>query len=294
MNPWAKLALIAGACAALADCKPPWPTAPARDPVLATVGGRKITAEDLKAEMATAPATDAAHRKMAEESVLRDMIARDILAQAARAQGLDKTAAFQRDKARLVDTLLVQSLQRKLAATAAAPTPAQAQAFMASHPDIFAQRKIFTLDQIRMAPPSDPALVKALGGQTSLDQIAQILTRNKVAFQRNAASLDALGAQPELVEALAKVPPGQLFVLPQGGVLAVNQIIGAKTVPFTGPEAQAYAQKILSAEGTQTAVQSGLKAIFVKSAKQVKIAKGYEASDPVASLGPPASLAPAH
>ncbi len=286
MTPTARLTLVVGACAAMAACKLPWPTPAPRDPVIATVGSMRITRDDLQAEMAAAPATDPARRKAMEQSVLRDMIARDILAQAAHDQGLDKTPGFQRDKARVVDTLLAQALQRKLAASAGPPGQVQTEQFMTSHPDIFAQRKIFTLDQIRMAPPSDPALVKALGEQTSLDQIAQLLTSHKVPFQRAAASLDALGAQPELVEALAKVPAGQLFVLPQGGVLSVNVITGSKTVPFMGPEADAYAQKVLTAQNTQTAVQSGVKTIFMKAAKSVKLTKGYEAADPVAALAP--------
>lgn len=286
MTRLARLTLVAGACAAVAACKLPWPTPAPRDPVIATVGSSRITKGDLAAEMANAPNADPARRQAMEQSVLRDMIARDILAQAAHAQALDKTPAFQRDRTRLVDNLLAQALQRKLAASAAAPGQVQTEQFMTSHPDIFAQRKIFTLDQIRMAPPSDPALVKTLGEQTSLDQIAALLTLHKVPFQRAAASLDALGAQPELVEALAKVPPGQLFVLPQGGALSVNVIMGAKTVPFVGPEADAYAQKILTAQNTQAAVQSGVKAIFVKAAKTVKLTKGYEAADPVAALSP--------
>lgn len=286
MTPLARVTLVVGACATLGACKLPWPTTAPRDPVIATVGSSRITKGDLDAEMATAPPADPARREAMEQSVLRDMIARDILADAAHDQGLDRTPAFQREKTRLLDTLLAQTLQRKLAASVGPPSQVQTEQFMAGHPDIFAQRKIFALDQIRMAPPSDPALVKTLGGQTSLNQIALVLAAHKVPFQRAATSLDALSAQPELVGALVKVPAGQLFVLPQGGVLSVNVITGVKTVPFTGPEADAYAQKVLTSQNTQTAVQSGVKAVFLKAAKKVKLAKGYEAADPVAALSP--------
>jgi len=293
MKPWASLALTAAACATVANCKLPWtPAAGGASQVVATVQGRQITKEDLDAEMAGTSAPDAAHRQGAEASALRDMIARDIMAKAARAQGLDRTPAFRRQVARLTDTLLAQALQEKLAASPPPASRTQALAFMAGHPDLFAQRKIFTLDQIRLAPPSDPGLLKALSGLTSLDQIAAALAQSKTPFQRDTAQLDAIGAAPALVEALTKAPPGQLFVLPQGPILSINQIKATRVEPFSGEPAIAYAQKILTTQSDRGALQNGLKALFVKAAKQVKVAKGYELANPTLDLDSPSITSP--
>jgi len=294
MKRWASMALTVAACGALADCKLPWTqNAVAGRQVVATVQGRLITKEDVDAEMAGGPASDAAHRRGAEASALRDIIARDIMAKAARAQGLDRTPAFRREEARITDALLAQALQQKLAAAPAPTTRAEALAFMGAHPDLFAARKIFTLDQIRLAPPSDPSLLKALSGLTSLDQIAAALAQSKTPFQRDTAQLDAVSAAPALVEALAKAPPGQLFVLPQGAILSINQIKAARVEPFAGEPAIAYAQKVLSSQADRGAVQNGLKAIFAKAAKQVKVAKGYELANPTLDLDAPALASPA-
>lgn len=293
MKPWANAALTAAACVALADCKPPWtPAAGAGPQVVATVQGRRIMKEDLDLEMAGAAPPDAAHRQAAEASALRDIIARDIMARAARAQGLDRTPAFRREEARVTDTLLAQALQEKMAAAPPPITRAQAMAFMGAHPDLFAQRKIFSLDQIRLAPPSDPSLLKALSGLTSLDQIAAALSQAKTPFQRDTAQLDAVGAAPALVEALAKAPPRQLFVLPQGPILSINQIKATRIEPFTGEPAIAYAQKILTTQADRGAVQNGLKVLFAKAAKHVKVAKGYELANPTLNLDTPGLASP--
>ncbi len=294
MKPWASAALTAAACLALAECKLPWaPTAGAAPQVVATVQGRQITKEDLDVEMAGSPAPDTAHRRGAEANALRDIIARDIMAGAARAQGLDRTPAFRREEARVTDTLLAQAFQEKLAAAPPPPTRAQALAFMGAHPDLFAQRKIFALDQIRLAPPSDPALLKALSGLTSLDQIVAALSQSKTPFQRDTAQLDAVGAAPALVDALVKAPAGQLFVLPQGAILSINQIKATRVEPFTGEPAIAYAQKVLTSQADRGAVQNGLKALFAKAAKQVKVAKGYELANPTLNLVTPSLASPA-
>jgi EpsD family peptidyl-prolyl cis-trans isomerase len=293
MKPWASVALAATACVALADCKLPWtPAAGAAPQVVATVQGRQITKEDLDAEMAGSPPPDAAHRQAAEANALRDMIARDIMAKAARAQGLDRTPAFRREEARVSDTLLARSLQEKLASAPPPTTRAQALSFMGAHPDLFAQRKIFTLDQIRLAPPSDPTLLRTLSGLTSLDQIAAALTQSKTPFQRDTAQLDAVSAAPALAEALAKAPPGQLFVLPQGSILSINQIKATRVEPFTGEPAIAYAQKVLTTQADRGAVENGLKALFARAAKQVKVAKGYEMANPTLNLDAPSSPGP--
>jgi len=293
MKRWASLALTVSACVALADCKLPWTQNEGGGPqVVATVQGRQITKEDLDAEMAGAPASDATHRQGAEANALRDMIARDIMARAARAQGLDRTPAFRREEARITDTLLAQALQQKLAAAPKPMTRAQALAFMGAHPDLFAARKIFTLDQIRLAPPSDPSLLKALSGLTSLDQIAAALAQSKTPFQRDTAQLDAVGAAPALVEALAKAPPGQLFVLPQGAILSINQIKSTRIQPFAGEPAIAYAQKVLTTQADRGAVQNGLRDLFAKAAKQVKVAKGYELANPTLNLDAPSLANP--
>jgi hypothetical protein len=143
-----------------------------------------------------------------------------------------------------------------------------------------------------MAPPSDSTLLKALSGLTSLDQIAGALTQSKTPFQRDTAQLDAVGAAPALVEALVKAPPGQLFVLPQGAMISINQIKATRVEPFAGEPAIAYAQKILTTQADRAAVQNGLKGLFAKAAKQVKVAKGYELANPTLNLDAPSLGSP--
>ena len=279
----------------LASCKTPWKagSAPGAQ-VVASVGPQKVTLDDLRAEMPGPPPADAIARKAAEDSTLRNIVARDILARAARERGLDRTPSFQRAEARIIDTMLVQALQQKLAADVPAPTRVQAQAYVAQHPDIFARRKIFVLDQIRMARPSDPALVKALAPLKTLDQIAALLTQYRTPFQRDTARLDAVGANPALVGAVASLPAGELFVLPDGAVLSVNRVVQTVVVPFGGEPAIAYAQKTLSEQNIQVGVQAKLKALFAQAEKRVKFAKGYSGADPMAAFGsgPPRLSAP--
>jgi EpsD family peptidyl-prolyl cis-trans isomerase len=157
-----------GACKfELPGSKPKAPTGQ----VAATVGGQEITVRDLRAELTGAPNTDPSSLKQAEQATLRNIVGRTVLAKAAIDQGIDKTPDFAIAKKRLVDTLLVQSLQNKIAAESPPVTKEEADRFVVSHPDIFSQRKVFAIDYIRMPRPSDPAVIKALEPLKTLEQV---------------------------------------------------------------------------------------------------------------------------
>jgi EpsD family peptidyl-prolyl cis-trans isomerase len=266
-----------GACKfELPGSKPKAPTGQ----VAATVGGQEITVRDLRAELTGAPNTDPSSLKQAEQATLRNIVGRTVLAKAAIDQGIDKTPDFAIAKKRLVDTLLVQSLQNKIAAESPPVTKEEADRFVVSHPDIFSQRKVFAIDYIRMPRPSDPAVIKALEPLKTLEQVDAQLTAEKIPHQRSTGTLDAVGADPRMIEAILKLPAGEIFVLPVGGALLVNQIKDTKVVPFEGPQATEYAEKLLAKQRVQEAVNRQFNAIITKAAPTVKFNKDYAAPTP--------------
>ena len=278
---------------ALSACKIPFvgggaPKAPTGQ-VAATVGGQEITLRDLRAEMSGVQISDPKVMKQAEVTTLRNIVGRTVLAKAAVDQGIDKTPDFAIAKKRLLDNLLVQSLQNKIASQAPAVTREEADRFVAGHPDIFAQRKIFSVDYIRMARPSDPSIIKALEPLKTLEQVDAQLTQEKVPHQRGAGPLDSVGADPRMIDAIVKLPPGELFVIPAGNMLLVNNIKDTKIVPFTGPQATDYAQKLLTKQRIQEAVNRDFNKIMVAAAPTVKFNKDYAPPTPAK----PAVAAPA-
>ena len=271
------LAAASVAAALLGGCHFPsfgQPKAPTGQ-VVATVGDREITLRDLHAEMANVKVADPVARKAAEQAALRNMVGRTLLAQSAIAQGVDKTPDYTVAKQRMTDSLLVQSLQNKLVSQVPAPSTDDAERFVADHSDIFAQRKVFVIDQIRMARPRDPAIIKALQPLKTLEQIEVFLTQNKIPHQRSVGNLDAVGQDPKLIDAILKLPAGEVFVVPNNDVLLVNQVKETKIAPFTGPQAIDYAQKLMLRQRTQESVSRQFNAVVAKGAAAVRFNKGY-------------------
>ncbi len=283
-------ALVAAAvCVALGGCHFPGlgggPKAPTGQ-VVATVDGREITLRELNAEMGTASYPDPKTRKAAEQVALRNIVARTVLANAARAQGLDKTPDFALQKQRAIDTVLAQALQQKLIASVPQPTKEEAQSFVSSHPDTFLERKVFVVDQIRM-PRVPVEVLKTLEPLKTMEEIEAVLSKDNIPHQRGDATLDAVGADPRLVEFVIKLPPNEVFVLPSNEGLLVNRIKETKVIPFTGDPATEYATKWLTRQRTQDSVSRSFNQLLTASASKIQFNKDYAPPKPVKAATPP-------
>jgi EpsD family peptidyl-prolyl cis-trans isomerase len=265
--------------------------------VAATVGGQEITLLQLRAELTGVNLPDDKARKTAEQAALREIIARKLIASEARNEGLDKKPDFILQKQRLEDTLLAQALQAKIVQDTPAPTTDEANHFIADHADIFSDRKIFTLEQIRMPRPSSPAIVQALQPLNTLDEVEAYLKQQNIPYQRQNGTLDAVGADPQLIEAVVKLPPNELFVVPTNDGLVVNHILSTREEPFTGDPATKYALQVLTLEHRQQAVRRAFNSIFQRGLATVSYNKDFvpppaKPAPAAAKSGAPASAAP--
>jgi len=254
--------------------------------VVATVGDREITMRELNAETPTVANPDPRAHKAAQMGALQNIVARTVLAKAAIDQGIDKTPEFQLVKQRAIDTLLAQSLEAKIAASVPKVTKDDADRFINEHPDIFAQRKIFSVDQIRMARPSDPAIIKKLEPLKTLEDIETLLNQEKIPFQRAAGNIDAVGVDPRMIDAIVKLPAGEVFVIPSNDAVLVNQIKDTKIVPFAGPQAVDYATQVMTRQRTQEAVGRQVSALYGKAKPTVHFNKDYAPPPAPANAAP--------
>lgn len=264
------VALAVSACN-FGGSKPKAPTGQ----VVATVGGHEITVRQLNAELNGAAPVAPAAQKEQKRAALNFMIERRVLADEARKQGIDKDPDFILLSQRAMDTLLAQQLQAKVAAAVPAITLDEATRFENANPNIFAERKIFEVDQIRMNQPSDRAILAKLQPLKTLDEVVNLLTESKIPFQRGTSTIDAVGQNPKLIDAIVALPPQEVFVFPAGNQIMINQVKSARTEPFTGDVANKYAMNVLRLERTQTAVQRQMAAILAKAKSTIVVSKDY-------------------
>jgi EpsD family peptidyl-prolyl cis-trans isomerase len=214
--------------------------------VVAVVDNEEITQQELRVEAETqVPGLPAGPLPEAlSEAALQRVIDRNLLAQFARDQGLDRGPEYVARRRQLDQTLLATLAMRKLSGTPTAPTPAEVQQYINANPTLFAQRQRLNLDQIRFAAPKDPRQVQELTKLGTLEAIAQKLTADKVPFTRGATVFDTATVAPEVGKQIVALANGQVFDLSANGTTFISQITGrspAATSPdsWTAPAAEA-------------------------------------------------------
>ncbi len=260
--------------------------------VAATIYGQEVTQRELQAEMGNASYPDAATRKLAEQHALDNIIGRRVLAKEAVKEGIDKTPDYALQKQRALDTLLAESLLKKVLASVPAPTHEEAQRFILDNPDIFAQRKIFTLDQLAFARPQDPAVLAALAPLNTIAEVKAVLDAHQLPSHEQTANLDAVGANPDLVTALVKLKPHDLLLVPTAQALVANAVVSVRVVPFSGDPAIQYATELLRRQHAQVAVQREEARLFTDAKSHLAINKAYQPVKAAPGAHPPAAAAP--
>jgi EpsD family peptidyl-prolyl cis-trans isomerase len=253
--------------------------------VVATVDGEEITVFELNAEMQAAPAPAGVDRKVLEQMALQRVIERKILAKIARDRGLEKNPAFLLQQRRASELILATMLRDQIASKIAQPNDSEIATYQTAHPEFFAQRKVFTVEQIIFPTPTNMAKFKEIAPLKTLDQLAAKLTADGTQFRRGPGKIDSLQLPPDAVKKMGALPAGEMFVLPSQQGVTANVITETTIVPLTGTDARNAAINALKAERFAKAADSQFADTVKKAKDSVKYQPGY--APPAAPKGAP-------
>lgn len=241
---------------ALAACAP---KAGDKSAVAAVVAGQRVTVADLEGEMrvqGVANPQDPAVRRAAMERLIQ----RKLLAHTAAQAGITRSPDALRIRAISREELDATLARSAITGAVPKPTDAEAGAFVAAHPELFAARTLYLVDRIETAPNPDPAAITALEPTKTLEEVEKVLTDHKVAFRRAPVAVDGLQAAPFAL-VLSKLPPGEVFVVPEGRAFSINRIKASEVHPITGAPALEIARGLLLRSRQAQAVNAQLKAL---------------------------------
>ena len=195
--------------------------------VVAVVNNDDITVQELNAEAQAAqlPAASAGD-KQAVAALLQRVIDRNLLADYARREGLDRGPDYVARKRQMDQALLADLAARRLIGQSINPTPAEVSAYIASHPLIFAERQKLSLDQVRFATPAQPDVLKTVTAAQTLEGVIAQLDARGIKYARGAASLDTGGIDPAAVRQILALKPGEAFALSTAGKTFVSVVTG--------------------------------------------------------------------
>lgn len=259
--------LLAG-CALQASCDQE-PTGQ----VAAVVNGEEITLQEINAELAGINVPEGVDQKRLQQTALQRIIERRLLAQEAREEGLDQSPEYLVRSRQLEDALLVQLLQQRQERSAAVPDQRAIDAYVQQNPGMFAGRTIYTLDRIQFPLPSDIASLKPLEDDNSMAEVAATLDSLGIQYQRGPAQMDSAALGEERLAQIRRLPAGEPFITPEGGLVTVAVITDTASQPIGGNNARPVALQAMRNSEIQKSLMSRLEQ--AKRTAQIEYQPGF-------------------
>ncbi len=259
--------------------------------VAAVVNGEEITLQEINTELGQAQLPDGVNKEQVQQAALQRIVERRLLAQAAREDGLDKTPEFLIRRRQLEDALLVQLLGQRLGRTTSVPEGSAVDNFMRENPAVFSGRSILTVDRIQFPMPSDPSKLRALESDHSMEAVAASLDRMGIKFNRGTAQMDSARLGQERLNRIRALPPGEPFVVPEGGLVTVAVVTGETPQPVQSDQGRPVAVQMMRNQSLAEAMRSRLEA--EKAEAEIEYQPGFAPPAPSASGTPAASASPA-
>jgi EpsD family peptidyl-prolyl cis-trans isomerase len=238
--------------------------------VAAKVGSEEISVHQINQVLGNAntkDATPATVQKMSRE-VLEKLIDQQLAISQATEKKLDRTpevvAQIESAKREILSRAYVQQL------VSALPKPGvdAAKKYYADHPQLFAERRIFNLQELIVPMQTDlPAQLSAFADTgKSMEEIVAWLKARDIKFTGGGATKPAEQIPMELLERLQKLKDGQTLVAQTPQAITLIRLVSSKTVPVDEATALPRIEQYLGNQRANEAVANDMKALR-KSAK---------------------------
>ncbi len=242
--------------------------------VVAVVNGEEITLSELNAEIGELNIPANADKTLVRAEVLQRMVERRLMAQAAKDAGLDRDPNYISQERRLKERLLVSLYGKKAFDTVEVPNQAKIDQYVAAHPAMFADRKRYRLDQLMFDIPSDTNRMKELDSAHSMADVIAVLNRWGVQFQRGNGALDSAQVPVETMQRIADLPPGEPFIVPNGGKAVVSVITASEPIVLSAEQVRPIATQAIRSEELNKIGQQRL--TEAKAKAKIEYQEGYE------------------
>lgn len=190
--------------------------------------------------------------------------------------------------------ILARAYAEQIAAGQAKPTPEEAREYYTKNPALFAERRIYNIQEIVI--PEGAGLAAPLRDMITagkpMEEIAKWLKGKDVKFGGNAATRPAEQIPLELLPKVAALKDGQGLVLENGGSLTVMRLVASQAQPVSAEQALPRIQMFLANQRAGEAANKEMKALREK-AKISYVGEFAEGAKPAAAAAPAATPAAA-
>jgi EpsD family peptidyl-prolyl cis-trans isomerase len=233
--------------------------------------------------------------KKAANQVLKSMVDQQLLVQKAVEDKVDRDPQVVQTLEAARRQILAQALIQKLTANQAKPSDAELADYYAKNPALFAERRIYRLQEINVqVTPANVEAVKAQLQQTkNLGDFINWLKAQNIPARAGQSTKTAEQLPLELLPRLHQMKDGQAMTFAAPGALNILVVAGSQTQPLTQEQAKPMIERYLGNAKKREAAEAELKKLKEKAKVEYLgeyVDAGKEAPAPAAA---PAAAAPA-
>ena len=239
----ATAAALAGAFA-LAGCGKK-ETQAAVGQVIAHVGSDDVTQPELDNEFRLANIPADKRSDAVVKALLTRILERKYLVEQAVAAKLDREPTVHLDLMRSREQILAGAfVQRELRSKITAISQNEIDSYIQAHPERFAKRQVFQIEQATFAPQKDMnSLAAATKDFKTMDQVEAKLKDLGIKYSRGPASLDGATLPAEMLKPLEARKPDDIFFIRSRNNASFFKVVSVDDAPLSGEQANGFAKR---------------------------------------------------
>jgi EpsD family peptidyl-prolyl cis-trans isomerase len=220
-----------------------------------------ISVHQIQAVMQRQPRMLAEQPETAAARVLDILVEQELAAQAARDQGLDRDPAIVQALEVSRREVLARAYQDQIASKATGPTSEEIDRYYDSRPEVFGQRRLYTLKEtVVEATPEQAAKVQELAKQARNGDELNTLLANAALRNRTRQFVQAAEDVPlSVLTPLARLETGQSLVVPHPQGARVFTVVHATLAPVDRRTAADAIASYLTSERKRALVAQSMK-----------------------------------
>ena len=257
--------------------------------VVAKVNGEELTIHQLNYALAATgnPASETAAE--AKRAALEQLIAQHLVRQQAMARKLDRLPDVVQAMHAAQGEVLARAYLAQIAAAQPEPSAIEIRNFYAAHPQLFAERRLFDLHELVLAPEAKlaEALREQARARRSMAQIAAWLTSRELPFVESRGKRASEEIPMDFVREVHAMAVGEVRVVEGGGRVNVFRLEAREPAPVGEEAASARIRQLLVNQAVARAVANELELLrkqghveYLAELEGAATAKPIAAADP--------------
>jgi EpsD family peptidyl-prolyl cis-trans isomerase len=247
----------------LAACNPGPP--PAGSQIVATVNKNEISVHQVQAALQRQPQALIQPPEAAAGRMLDVLIEQELAAQAARQKGLESDPNVVQTLALTQREVLARAYQDQIAAQASSPSSAEIDRYYDSHPELFAKRRIYTMQEAWLETSANANLPKDLPTRVSQaasgEALIQVLKDAQSSHRLRQFAQASEDVPLTLLPILASTPVGRSMWLPQAGGVQILTVLHTQEAPVDRRGSQDAITAFLAIERKRQLVAQHMKTL---------------------------------